>query len=122
MVLKNEPLYPASRLVHDLKISDKYLRRILTTLSNSGLIQSVQGKHGGFKLMQKPDEISLFAIVMCVDDVEKYTGCVLGFPTCSDDHPCTLHSRWAPVRTELVAFLQTTSIRDVVKNPQILRY
>jgi Rrf2 family protein len=115
-------LYSASDLVKELKISDKYLKRILTTLSNNDIIKSVQGRYGGFSLHKNLEEIRLFEIVKAVDIIEKYFGCVLGFDECSDENPCALHEKWAPLRNELLAFLENTNMSDVIKNPQIVKH
>lgn len=122
MVYNKKEIYAASNIIDDLKISDKYLKRILTTLSNNGIIVSVQGRYGGFRLMKNIEEILLFDIVAAVENIEKYFGCVLGFSECSDETPCSLHARWAPVRDELYDFLSKTTMSDVLKNPQIIKF
>lgn len=122
MVLKKQDLYSASDLIKELKISDKYLKRILTTLSNNGIIKSVQGRYGGFALHKDLERIRLFDIVKAVDNIEKYFGCVLGFDECSDENPCVLHTKWAPLRDELLTFLENTNMSDVIKNPLIIKH
>ncbi len=122
MALKKHELYSASELVKELKISDKYLKRILTTLSNNDIIKSIQGRYGGFALHKNLNEISLLDIVRAVDNVEKYTGCVLGFEECSDKNPCALHSKWVPLRNKLLEFLENTTMDEVIKNPLIVKH
>jgi len=122
MALKKQELYSARNLVKELKISDKYLRRILTTLTKNDIIKSVQGRYGGFALHKNLEEISLMDIVKAVDNIEKYYGCVLGFEECSDENPCALHTKWAPLRKELLAFLENTNMSDVIKNPKIIKH
>ncbi len=122
MSLKQQDLYSAADLIKELKISDKYLKRILTTLSNNDIIMSVQGRYGGFALHKDLEEIHLFDIVKAVDNIEKYFGCVLGFEECSDENPCALHIKWVPLRTELLVFLENTNMSDVIKNPQIIKH
>lgn len=122
MALKKQNLYPASVLIKELNISDKYLKRILTTLTNHSIINSVQGRYGGFGLNKSVAEISLYEIVKAVENIEKYFGCVLGFESCSDENPCLLHKKWIPVREELMAFLKMTHVSDVINNPQIIKH
>jgi Rrf2 family protein len=122
MAHKKQVLYSASDLIKELKISDKYLKRILTTLSNNDIIKSVQGRYGGFSLHKDLEKISLFEIVKAVDNIEKYFGCILGFEECSDENPCSLHTKWMPLKTELLAFLENTNMSDVIKNPQIVKH
>lgn len=122
MALKKQDLYSASELIKELEVSDKYLKRILTTLSNSDIIKSVQGRYGGFSLHKDLKKISLFEIVKAVDNIEKYFGCILGFEDCSDENPCALHIKWTPLRNELLSFLKNTTMADVIKNPEIIKY
>jgi len=122
MSLKSETLYPASQLVNDLGISDKYLRRILTTLANTGLVASVKGKYGGFRLNKAAEDIRLYDIVAGVESLDKYFGCVLGFSHCSEEHPCSLHKKWAPLRDKLITFLKQTTIAHVSSDPNIMRF
>lgn len=121
MARGGEELYSAAMLTQELNISDKYLKRILTTLSTSGIIRSVQGRYGGYCLNRPPNKITLFQISQSVEKIEKYFGCVLGFEECSDANPCALHTRWAPMRESLVLFLNTTTIADIIKNPETLK-
>lgn len=122
MAYEGKELYPASDIYAKLKISDKYLKRILTTLSTHQIIVSIQGRYGGFKLAKRIDEINLYEIVEAVDHVEKYFGCVLGFDECSDENPCSLHYKWGPLKDEILNFLESTSMQDVMKNPNLLKF
>lgn len=122
MASKKEGLYPAASLTEELKVSDKYLKRILTTLTHSGIVQSVQGRNGGFTLRKPVNDIPLLEIVRAVEDVEKYFGCVLGFDQCSDHHPCSVHEYWKPVRERIRHFLSNTTMADVMQNENILKF
>ncbi len=122
MALKNQELYSASHLIEELKVSDKYLKRILTTLSNHSIIKSLQGRYGGFKLNKKIEDINLYEIINAVEDINKYTGCVLGFQNCTDESPCSLHKDWVPIQRDLIGFFRNTTISEVVKNPAIMKF
>lgn len=75
---------------------------------------SIQGRHGGYSITNKPENIKIYNIVAAVEDIEKYFGCVLGFDTCSDEHPCALHKKWTSIRDELFSFLNNNTIADVM--------
>ncbi|PID88547.1 MAG: transcriptional regulator [Bacteroidia bacterium] len=122
MALKNQELYSASHLIQALDVSDKYLKRILTVLSNHHIIKSVQGRYGGFRLNKSTENIHLYEIINAVEDIDKYLGCVLGFAECSCETPCSLHHNWMPIRQEFTAFLENTSISEVLKNPEVLKF
>jgi Rrf2 family iron-sulfur cluster assembly transcriptional regulator len=118
----SKQIYPASVLVKKLKISDKYLKRILTTLAKQKIVRSIQGRYGGFVLNKKPEEIYLSDIVSAVENIDIYYGCILGFKECSDENPCPLHEKWVPIRDAFFSFLRNNSIADILKNPNIAKF
>ncbi len=122
MATKKQELYSASFLVEELKISDKYLKRILTTLSNNSIIKSVQGRYGGFKLNKNINEINLYEIIKSVENIDKYLGCILGLDECSDKNQCSLHENWKPIQKDFILFLKNTTISEVMKNSNILKF
>ena len=118
---KNEnELFTAKYLIEKLKISDKYLRRLMTNLSKAGLIKSVQGKNGGYSFARKADEIFISNIIDAVEGYEKYLGCILGFEVCSDENPCSMHNVWAKTRDELLKTFNETSLKQLGKNKLII--
>jgi len=50
-------------------IPTDYMDHILTSLKNSGLLQSLRGREGGYHLCLSPEEISLWDIQNAVEDV-----------------------------------------------------
>lgn len=109
-------LYSAKQLVEALKISDKYLRRLMTDLAKSGIIASVQGRDGGYVIAKRPEEIKLADIIEAIEGMDKYTGCLLGFENCSDENPCALHSSLGPIREEFLRVFTHKSINDLDYN------
>ena len=57
MAKEPDKLYTAKQLIEELKVSDKYLRRLMTDLSKSGFIQSLQGREGGYTFIKSINEI-----------------------------------------------------------------
>lgn len=121
MAKKPDQLYTAKQLVTELNVSDKYLRRMMTDLSKSGFIRSVQGRDGGYIFTKGIDEIFLFDIVHSVEGMDKLNGCVLGFEKCSCTNPCAMHDTWEHVRDELNKVFRQTTLANMDFD-KILRY
>lgn len=121
MARNPEALYSAKSLVEKLNISDKYLRRLMTDLAKAGFIYSIQGRDGGYRFAKQPDQIYLSDIIDAVEGMKKYTGCVLGFDECSDDHPCAMHDIWINVREEFVNVFSTKTLSQLDFN-EIKKY
>ena len=122
MTVKKQSIYPASLLISELQISDKYLKHLMTSMAKKGLIISTRGRQGGFMLKKRPDDIFLNEIIDAVDDQEKYNGCVLGFDNCSDDNPCALHNEWLKVQKEIEFLFHKTTLKQIVANKGVFRF
>jgi len=116
MAQNPEKKYAAKYLIEQLKISDKYLRRILTTLSKEGIITSIQGREGGYTFQKKIKEIFISDIIDATEGMEKYLGCVLGFSECSDNNPCAFHAEWVQARATIIDSFQNTTLADLKLN------
>lgn len=114
MAIEKNTIYAASYLVQKLNISDKYLKRILSQLAEKGILKSIQGRFGGYRLAKKPEKITLLEIIEAVEDKNKYFKCFLGFENCSDEKPCSLHRQWSPIRNNILTFLTNTSLDYVL--------
>ena len=90
-----------------------YLGKLLQLLSRRGLVESQKGLGGGFRLARSPHEISLFDVIDAIEDSSRWNECILGNPSCSDDNPCSVHSRWAPVRDSYLELMKNTTIVDL---------
>lgn len=112
MAKEPERMYSAKYIVEHLKISDKYLRRLMTDLSKAGFIKSSRGREGGYSFDKKIQDIVLADIIDSVEGMDKYMGCVLGFDKCSDENPCAMHFTWIHVRKKFTETFQNKTLAD----------
>jgi Rrf2 family iron-sulfur cluster assembly transcriptional regulator len=95
-------------------IPTNYLSKILLALRNAGLIVTVRGSGGGYRLSKSPRDINLLEVVELFDKNPVASLCVLnGMRPCSDHHPCTAHDRWCFVRDAYASFLESTNLEDI---------
>lgn len=111
--------YSAAELIKKLKISDKYLRRIMTNLAKAGFIESIPGRLGGYIFKKEMSEINIGDIVFSIEGKEKYSKCILGFVNCGRTHACKLHSTWLKTKDEIFNLLYNTSLSDLAKTETI---
>ena len=121
MAKEPEKLYSAKHLIEKLKVSDKYLRKLMTDMSKSGFIKSSQGRDGGYTFAKDIQNIFLYDIIDSVEGMEKLNGCVLGFDECSCTNPCAMHNIWEDKRNEMNKLFSETRLSDM-DFEKILRY
>lgn len=96
-----------------------FTSKILSTLTNHQLVDSVKGPHGGFSMdKNKLKGVRISDIVFAIDGDSIYNGCALGFKECNSDKPCPLHDRFLKVRNDLKTMLEATSIQELATRLQ----
>ncbi|GMU85557.1 MAG: hypothetical protein AMXMBFR48_07990 [Ignavibacteriales bacterium] len=103
----------AGEIAEHLQIPKEFVSKILQELTMSGFIKSKKGKGGGFLLGKSPKEIFLLDVVKAIEGNDVLEGCVLGFPGCSDEYPCAVHSSWAKLLAETKKMLSSRNLHQL---------
>lgn len=102
----------------DLAIPTPFLGKILQNLVKQNVLVSTKGPNGGFGIGQRTVDISLYDIVRIVDGEDFFKNCLIGHQPCSTHHdsekPCPIHSRFSPIRAQLIQFYQETTISEIL--------
>jgi Rrf2 family protein len=92
-----------------------YLGKILQQLSRYGLVESQKGLGGGFRLARDARQITIYEVVDGLEDISRWSECVLGNDHCTPGQPCAIHSKWSRVRDSYFDLLKNTSVADLAK-------
>lgn len=112
--IKNDKdIYNALDISKELKVPKEFVSKMLQSLTDCGIVGSKKGKNGGFFLARKPNEIKLIEIVQAIDGDEIFRNCVLGFPKCSNDHPCPVHNKWGKIREDAFKMLTEETLEEL---------
>ena len=108
--------YSSKILADELKIPYKYLTKVMTKLSGSGVVSSTKGKYGGFKIKKDLNNIKMIDIIIVFDDVDNKK-CVLVDKACEFEVKCILHEKWQKPRCAVDdKFAQTTLLELIEDN------
>ncbi len=102
-------------LADALEVPQNYLSKTLSQLARVGVLDSVRGKHGGFRLARPRDQISLYEIVEPFERFDTVRRCLMGQPECSAKAACPAHAAWSALGDRVVRFLRHTSLADLAK-------
>ncbi len=93
---------------------EPFTAKILQQLAKSKLVQSNKGPKGGFSIAKDAmDTVKLKDIVLAIDGESLFTECGLGLKACNEDAPCPIHHKFKPIRAEIIAMLETTSLKTL---------
>jgi Rrf2 family protein len=114
---------PAARLAELHDVSGTYLAKQLQDLSRAGLVQSVQGKSGGYVLTRAPEEITMLDIVEAVDGPQPAFVCTeirqrgpLAAPPESCTAPCAIARAMDAADRAWRAALRAVTIADLARD------
>lgn len=101
------------RIAELVDVPQSYLSKLLQILARAGLVRSQRGLGGGFRLARDPASISLYDIVEPLEQIERWSGCFLGNPICSEEHPCALHFRWKEVQQAYLSMMRRSRLGEL---------
>jgi len=93
-----------------LAIPHHFLGKVMQRLAQAGIVESHKGAKGGFNLKRPATQITLRHIVESVDGVSSLNECLLGFPNCSDDHPCPAHPQWKNAKKSILQIFENKTV------------
>lgn len=104
----------AHEISDSLGIPANYLAKILHQLARSGVLVSERGRHGGFRLALRPEEVRLIDVVEGFDDLGRERQCLLGRGACSDVGGCPAHKEWREASAPAFRFFETRTLADLM--------
>ncbi len=94
-------------------ISLSYLEQLFAQLRREGLVSSVRGPGGGYRLGRDPEQISVAEVITAVNESLDATRCG-GGGDCHDGEVCLTHKLWLELSKQIYDFLSSISLAEVI--------
>ncbi len=116
---RGEGPVPIREIAREEQIPKKFLEAILLELRKAGLIESVRGPAGGYRLLKDPRTVSLARVIRMIDGPLAPLRCVskTAHLRCPREKICGLHGVMAEVREALAGILEKKSLGDLAPRP-----
>ena len=95
-----------------LEIPKPFLAKLLQKLKKEDIVSSTKGPHGGFYLNDINTKKSVWDIVVCIDNPERFDHCFLGLAECSDENPCPVHFTVSPFKKKIMSDFKDKTIKQ----------
>ncbi len=102
----------AAAIARTRKLRAPFVAKILTTLSQAGLVIGSRGPGGGFMLARPPREILLHDVFRLFERERGPDLCPFGGGICGGDAPCPLHAQLTGVKEAIHRMLHTTTFDE----------
>lgn len=99
-------------------ISLSYLEQLFAKLRRGGVVCSIRGPGGGYRLANPMDQIRISDIILAVDEPIRTTRCQTGSSKgCNKDQSrCKTHDLWEELGRQIHIYLSSVTLADVVQN------
>ncbi len=99
-------------IADDLQVSKNHLSKVLQRLTKTGLVKSIRGPKGGYKLAKSGKDITLLNVYEAIDGEVQTRKCLSDSPIC-DGKSCIFQDRLEKLNRELKDYLVNTHLNDV---------
>lgn len=110
---EDEGFHPVRELASRHGAPGPYLAKILQSLAHAGILQSLRGPRGGFRLARAAHHISIQEVINALHGGDPLDTCALGLHACSEEHPCPMHPIWVEIKPLIHESLGRTTLRDL---------
>jgi Rrf2 family iron-sulfur cluster assembly transcriptional regulator len=102
-------------IAENQQISKPYLEQLFSRLRRKGLVQSVRGPGGGYRLARAADDLTVADVVAAVDEPLRATRCAGHGPGCMKGGArCLTHDLWEETGRQIQDYLSHVSLADVL--------
>ena len=107
---------PLAAIAERQQISRPYLEQLFARLRRRGLVQSVRGPGGGYRLARPAADLSVADVVTAVDEPLRATRClgVAGAGCMRGGARCLTHDLWEETGRQIHDYLAAVSLADVL--------
>jgi Rrf2 family nitric oxide-sensitive transcriptional repressor len=109
----------AAEVAVGIRAPRNYVAKILSQLVRAGILESVRGPTGGFRLAKTPNAVPLADVVAAFGRPAERR-CLLGHGVCGTNPSCGAHRRWDPIAKTLDCFVDDTTIADMLSTAHSL--
>ena len=111
----DEKALSAKLLAKQTQVSYALTCKILQKLTQAGIIKSIMGPKGGFRLAKKPESVQFRHVIEAVQGPIRVNRCLMGDFKCPLKKNCPAHPKMAQLQVEIVGFLKNLTLNDFIE-------
>ncbi|MEI6891266.1 MAG: Rrf2 family transcriptional regulator [Pontiella sp.] len=109
--LQGDQPVPKKRISEQEGISTDYIEQIIVPLKNAGLVNSVRGLRGGFRLAKAPIDITVYDVLSASEGDINLVGCLA--EGCSKSDSCVVQRVWQGASDELREYFSKITLQEL---------
>ena len=102
-------------------LSQQYLEQIFAVLRRAGVVESVRGAHGGYRVVRPFDQIRALEVVELLEGSVAPVACIDDADGCERTGQCSTEGLWRDVDAAVRRVLGATTLADLVRQRALLQ-
>ena len=120
---QDEGYIPMKDVAKRQGVSLGYMEKILPVLVKNGIVEGLQGKTGGYRLIRKPEEYTLGEILRLTEGSLAPVACLeCGASPCEKAADCRTLPVWTELDRRINEYLDSVTVADLLKSDVTVPY
>jgi FeS assembly SUF system regulator len=113
-------VFSSAQIADETGVPAPTVAKLLKELTRGGLLTSIRGVNGGYRMDRTPEEISIAEVVQALEGPIALTACVDGADdNCNVESLCGMRGNWNKVNTAIRVALEGVSLAEMAMQPMI---
>jgi Rrf2 family transcriptional regulator, cysteine metabolism repressor len=95
-------------------LPQKFMEKVAHELKKGGIIQSSEGRNGGYKLTKSPSDIKLIDILEVMEGKMAHMSCMKNESVCDLEAVCKARPFWTQLGGEMRGILENKTLNDLI--------
>jgi FeS assembly SUF system regulator len=108
-----ERLRNAADLAADIHLAAPTVSKVLKRLAREGLLVSIRGAHGGYKLARAPADITMAQIIAALEGPLGLTDCAAHNGRCGIESLCHVRGNWLRINLAVQRALEGVTLAEL---------
>lgn len=107
-------LHNGHELAERTRLPAPTVAKLLKLLARGGLLESLRGAHGGYRLARGPESISVAEVIRALEGPIAVTQCAVHQGGCQIEHACSARANWRVINGAIRQALESISLSQMV--------
>ncbi len=116
---QRQGLVTARDISEALDLPAGLLAKVMQRLSAAGIITSLQGVRGGYRLAVDPESLSFLGLVEAIEGPYRFSSCESGQGACTREAACSVAEPITRMGAKITALLSETSVGTLLERPMV---
>lgn len=117
---ERDQIASVGEIAEQMQIPKSFLAKILQRLVREGIVESIRGMKGGFRLLKQASEITLLDVFIAIQGVAPVNSCAIDKRRCRMSSGCSVHPVWTELRKEVERRLGMQTLSSLAQARQVI--